>query len=101
MYAKMYAALADKAAADKRDAVMADLRARGVIKPMPWDEKEEVEETDENGEKRMVMRPKARKPIVRDDDLTIWGVVGIVAAVIGGMVALGALIVWLVVKYST
>lgn len=100
MYAKMYAALAEKAASDKRDAVMADLRARGVIKPMPWDEKVEVEETDENGEKRMVMRSKVPKPVIVEDELTIWGVVGIVAAVIGGMVALGALIVWLVIRYS-
>jgi farnesyl-diphosphate farnesyltransferase len=101
MYQKMYAALADKAANDKRDAVIADLKARGVIKPMPWDEQIEVEEEDENGEKRMVMRPKMARPVsVPSDDLSVWGVIGIVAAVLGSMCALGVLIVWIVVKFS-
>jgi farnesyl-diphosphate farnesyltransferase len=81
----MYKEAQEKAAREKREAYIADLRARGILKAPKTDgEKEEVD--------------KLNAPVA-DDELKMWHVVAMIAGVLVAMVAMGAGIVWLILTY--
>lgn len=103
LYAKMMQAAADKLAKDKKDKMMADLIARGIIRdPNAPKEYEEVEEDDGEGGKKIVKREvfKYPPPPKQDDDLSVLALVGIAVGILSALLAIAGIIIWLVMKYS-
>lgn len=105
MYAKMMAAAQDRIAAEKRQAVMDDLVARGIIRdPKAPIEYEEVEEVDAEGNTQVVKRAKNVYPDVKnrvkEDDLSYTTLILVVLGVIGATLGVAGGIIYLIVKYS-
>ncbi|RSH92636.1 terpene cyclase [Saitozyma podzolica] len=86
LYAQMYKDAQEKASRERREAYIADLRKRGILK---------AEKTDEAGEKKEV----AQLNTPGDNELKMWHVVAMIVAVLVAMVGLGALIVWVILTY--
>lgn len=86
LYAQMYKDAQEKASRERREAYIADLRKRGILK---------AEKTDEAGEKKEV----AQLNTPGDNELKMWHVVAMIVAVLVAMVGLGALIVWIILTY--
>jgi hypothetical protein len=105
MYAKMMSAAAERIAEQKRQAVMDDLVARGIIRdPKAPLEYEDVEEDDGKGNKVMVKRPKNLYPDAKDrpvqDDLSYTTLILVVLGVIGATLGVAGGIIYIIMKYS-
>ncbi|ORY28634.1 isoprenoid synthase domain-containing protein [Naematelia encephala] len=87
LYTQLAKEAQDKAAADRREAMMADLRARGIIK----EKKEGAEATEEE---------KRRIAAIENEEGPPWlMIIGIIVGILALMTGLGALITWVVLTY--